>query len=201
MMSVLAGVPVKSFAAAKNRLAAALPPGARIALSQEMAMRTCVLLKRASARPLIMAADPTVADWANDLGLEVSLENGSDLNEAAGATVALASGQPWIVIHADLPLLDSEILTCLIPAIAAGHSVIGPSRDGGTPVIGGNMSSFEFRYGPSSYQRHLRLLALTDPTVVVDARLAIDLDDPSDLEAVRGRVPWIADILDSLANP
>ena len=199
-MSVLAGVPVKSFAAAKNRLAAALPPRARVALSQEMARRTCVLLTGAGARPLIMAADPNVAAWAKDLGLEVSLEDGSDLNEAGRATVALACGQPWLVIHADLPLLDSEILTGLITAVSEGHSVIGPSRDGGTPVIGGNLSSFAFSYGPSSYQHHLRLLAPTGPTVVVDARLAIDLDDPTDLDAVRRRVPWIADIVDSLAN-
>jgi 2-phospho-L-lactate/phosphoenolpyruvate guanylyltransferase len=200
MMSILAGVPVKSFAAAKNRLATALPPQARIAISQEMARRTCLLLDEAGARPLVLAADEVVAEWAVDLGLEVSLEKGSDLSEAAEAAVALAAGQPWIVVHADLPLLDLQILTSLVAAVAAGHTVIGPSRDGGTPVIGGSGSLFTFSYGPSSYHRHLRRLTSSDPTVVVDARLAIDLDDPTDLRAVSGRVPWIAKILDSLAN-
>ena len=199
-MSILAGVPVKSFAAAKNRLSTALPPQARVAISQEMARRTCLLLDEAGAQPLVLAADEFVAAWATDLGLDVSLEKGSDLNEAAEAAVARASGQPWLLIHADLPMLDRQILVSLVAAVAAGHTVIAPSRDGGTPVIGGSLASLAFSYGPSSYHRHLHRLASSNPTVVVDGRLAIDLDDPTDLKAVRERVPWIAEILDSLAN-
>ena len=201
MQTVLAGVPVKSFAAAKKRLAAAVPPEVRIALSQEMARRTCLLLAGTGARPLIMASDANVAGWARTQGLEVSLEDGSDLNQAAAATVALASGQPWLVIHADLPLLDSEVLSPLVAAIATGGSVIAPSRDGGTPLVGGSLTNIAFRYGASSYHRHLRILAATARvSVVVDRRLAIDLDDPTDLKVVRHRVRWIGEIFDTLGS-
>jgi 2-phospho-L-lactate guanylyltransferase (CobY/MobA/RfbA family) len=168
-MPIVAGVPVKSFAAAKMRLAAAIAADARIALSQEMARRTCSVL-----------------------------DERSDLNQAAASAVAAAYGQPWLVLHADLPLLDSEILATLLAVVQNGRSVIAPSRDGGTPAIGGSLTTFAFGYGPSSFRGHLRRLARTDPRVLVDPRLAIDLDEPSDLEVVRSRVPWIATILDSL---
>lgn len=197
-MPILAGVPVKSFSAAKKRLAAAIAPEARIALSQEMARRTCTLLAEAGARPLVLAADIQVARWAKELALEVMLDQGSDLNQAARAAVAVASGRPWLLIHADLPLLDSEVIAGLLAAIDAGRAVIAASRDGGTPAIGASLNTFAFSYGPSSYHRHLQLLAPADPTVVIDPRLAIDLDEPSDLEVLRRRVPWMATIVDSL---
>ena len=199
-MPIVAGIPVKSFAAAKKRLAAAIAPEARIALSQEMARRTSTLLSEVGARPLILAADTEVAKWAKALALEVVVDQGSDLNQAASATVAIASGQPWLLLHADLPLLDSEVLATLLAAVGDGRAVIAPSRDGGTPAIGASVKAFAFSYGPSSFHRHLRLLAPTDPTVLVDRRLAIDLDEPTDLEAVRRRVPWMASILDSLES-
>jgi 2-phospho-L-lactate guanylyltransferase len=197
-MPIVAGVPVKSFSAAKMRLAAAIAPDARIALSQEMARRTCDLLAAAGARPLVLAADTEVARWARALAHEVVLDENSDLNKAAAAAVTLASGQPWLLLHADLPLLDSAVLATLLAAVADGRSVIAPSRDGGTPAIGASVTTFEFGYGPSSFHRHLRQLAPTDPKVLVDPRLAIDLDEPSDLTVVRRRIPWMATILDSL---
>jgi len=199
-MAVLAGVPVKPFVAAKQRLAATVPPQARIALSQEMARRTCEHLDRAGARPMVLAGDTEVARWAQGLSIEVVLENGSDLNRAAHTVVAIASGQPWLLIHADLPLLDSDIISGLIEALGGGRPVIAPSRDGGTPAVGASLASFAFSYGPSSYHRHLRLLAPADPIVVVDPRLAIDLDEPTDLAVLRRRVRWMATLLDSLGQ-
>jgi 2-phospho-L-lactate guanylyltransferase len=197
-MPIVAGVPVKSFSAAKMRLAAAIAPDARIALSQEMARRTCALLAEAGARPLVLAADTEVTRWAKALAHEVVLDENSDLNQTAATAVTVASGQPWLLLHADLPLLDSEVLATLLAAVEDGQSVIAPSRDGGTPAIGASVTTFNFGYGPSSFHRHLRRLAPTDPKVLIDPRLAIDLDEPSDLEVVRRRVPWIATILDSL---
>ncbi len=197
-MPIVAGVPVKSFSAAKKRLAAAIAPETRIALSQEMARRTCTLLAEVGARPLVLAADTEVARWAKALALEVVLDEGLDLNQAAAAAVAVASDQPWLLLHADLPLLDSEVLARLLAAVSDGQPVIAPSRDGGTPAIGASVTAFAFSYGPSSFHRHLRMLAPSDPTVLVDPRLAIDLDEPTDLEVVRRRVPWIATVLDSL---
>lgn len=198
-MPIVAGVPVKSFSAAKMRLSAAIPADARIALSQEMARRTCGLLAEVGAGPLVLAADTEVARWARTQAYEFVLDEGLGLSQAAAAVVEFASGQPWLLLHADLPLLDSEVVAKLSAALEDGQSVIAPSRDGGTPALGASLETFDFGYGPSSFHRHLRRLASSDPKVLVDPRLAIDLDDPSDLEVVRRRVPWIATILDSLA--
>lgn len=197
-MPIVAGVPVKSFSAAKKRLAVTVAAEARIALSQEMARRTCTLLAEVGTRPLVLAADTEVARWAKGLALEVVIDQASHLNQTASAVVAIASGQPWLILHADLPLLDTEILATLLAEIAEGGSVIAPSRDGGTPAVGASLTVFEFQYGPSSFHRHLRQLAPAHPAVLVDPRLAVDLDEPSDLNAVRRRVPWMATILDSL---
>ena len=198
-MPIVAGVPVKSFSAAKKRLAAAIAPEARIALSQEMARRTCILLAGVGAKPLVLAADTEVARWAKALAMEVVLDQGSDLNQAAAAVVTIASGQPWLIVHADLPLLDTEVLATLVAAVADGGSAIAPSRDGGTPAIGASLTAFDFslrpvQLPPSSAPARSQLTR----RCVVDPRLAIDLDDPSDLNAVRRRVPWMAAILDSL---
>ena len=198
-MRIVAGVPVKSFSTAKKRLADTIGPAARIALSQEMAKRTCLLLAEAGALPLVLAADQAVARWAKELALEVAIDDGPGLNEAAGGALTIANGDPWLIIHADLPLLDMEVTHRLVAMLEAGRAVIAPSRDGGTPVVGGSLPSFEFSYGPGSYHRHLRLLASASPHVAVDPRLAIDLDEPTDLGVVRRRVPWMAAVLDSLA--
>ena len=197
-MPIMAAVPVKSFWAAKQRLATAVAPEGRIALSQEMARRTCTLVAEAGAAPLVLAADVEVAKWAQSLALEVILDGCSDLNHAAREAVAIASGRPWLLIHADLPLLDLEVLSILMAGVDRGGSVIAASRDGGTPALGASLTEFDFSYGPSSFKRHLRRLAPHDPTVVIDPRLAIDLDDPSDVEIVRRRVPWMTTILDTL---
>lgn len=199
-MQILAGVPVKSFTTAKNRLAPAIGREARIAVSQELARRTCLLLAEAGVRPLVLAADTEVARWAQDLAVEVIVDQDQYLDHAAGSAVAAAAGRPWLVIHADLPLLDSDVLSRVIPALEAGGTVIAPSRDGGTPLIGASLTTFAFSYGPGSYHRHLRSLAPTRPTVVIDPRVAIDLDDPSDLTAVRRKVPWLTTVLDSLVQ-
>jgi 2-phospho-L-lactate guanylyltransferase len=198
-MPIIAGVPVKSFLMAKKRLADTIDPTARLALSREMAKRTCLLLAEAGARPLVLAADQVVAGWAEELRFEMAIDDGSGLNGAARRAVAIADGRPWLIVHADLPLLDVKVTSRLIAAVGAGHPVIAPSRDGGTPVVGGSSTSFVFSYGPGSYHRHLRELASAGPHILVDPRLAIDLDEPTDLRVVRARVPWMAATLDSLA--
>jgi 2-phospho-L-lactate guanylyltransferase len=195
--SVLAGVPVKSFEAAKQRLAAGLAREARIGLSQEMARNTCRLLERADVELLILAGDERVAEWGDQFGWEVLLDQGSDLNLAATSVVERADG-PWLICHADLPFLDGEVLTRLLAGLSAQGSVIPPSRDGGTSALGSSLDSFRFAYGPGSFRRHLGLLLDPPSRVLVDPRLAIDLDDPSDLEVARARIPWIAKLLDTL---
>jgi 2-phospho-L-lactate guanylyltransferase len=201
MATVLAGVPVKPFAAAKQRLAPVLSLPARMAISQELTRRTCQALATAGAEPLILAADRDVARWAQNLGLEAAFDLGSSLTRAAAAVPARAGGRrPWLICHADLPFLDATVLAHAIRLLEGGRPVIAPSRDGGTPLLGARLPRFAFSYGPLSFHRHLTALAALQPVVLADRRLAVDLDQPSDLEAAR-RVRWIAELADTLGSP
>jgi 2-phospho-L-lactate guanylyltransferase len=198
-MTVIGAVPIKPFGSSKQRLAAALPLPGRIAVSKEMAYRTLQCLSVAGAQPLVLAANKEVAAWATAKGWDVLVEEG-DLNSAAEAAVKRTSvgGDPWMIVHADLPLLEPHAITPAIRELDARGSVICPSQDGGTTVIGSGQMSFRFAYGPSSFHVHLQRLTPLNPLVLVDSRLAIDLDDPSDLEFFATRVGWLAQLLDTL---
>lgn len=197
---MIAAIPVKPFAAAKQRLASVLPPDAREVISREMAQRTLHCVALAGADPVVLAADDEVEDWAGENGWAALLDRGSDLNRAAQAAVEMASAHevPWLIVHADLPLLEPATLIPAIRALSNGVPVISPSRDGGTTLIGAASHSFRFSYGSSSFQRHLHEMRTDNPVVLVDARLAIDLDDPSDLAFAASRVGWLAQLLDTL---
>jgi len=197
---VIGAVPIKPFQAAKRRLQEVLTPTKRASVSRELAARTIEALQMAGAIPLILAADEEVAQWGHDQGLAVILDVQSDLNAAAGLAVAEAHRQqrPWLVIHVDLPMLTQDVLGRATSLVTQRQPVIAPSSDGGSPLLGSDRSRFDFAYGPGSFQRHLRLLAIDSPVVLIDPALAIDLDGPDDLAALRHRVPWLAEMTDTL---
>lgn len=196
----MGAIPIKPFQSAKGRLREALTPAVRASVSRQLAADTAEALQSAGATPLVIAADAEVAAWGENLGLAVILDENSDLNAAATLAVAEASRQrlPWMVLHVDLPMLNPEVLRHAISVISEHRPVIAPSSDGGTPLLGTNGAQFDFAYGPGSFQRHLRLLAAQLPVVMVDPRLAIDLDGPDDLRALARRVHWLAEMTDTL---
>jgi 2-phospho-L-lactate guanylyltransferase len=197
-VSVLCCIPVKPFEAAKQRLAAVMQPATRRRLSRALAAHTLEVAARSGAVPLILAADHEVATWARSEEVEALLDLGSPLNVAAAGGVALAGrrGMPWMICHADLPLLEEADLEPMVTAVALGQDVIAPSTDGGTTVLGSERRDIEFAYGPVSFHRHLP--QLRSPLIRVAAGTSIDLDEPADLVAAlnhpRGR--WLR--LDSL---
>jgi 2-phospho-L-lactate guanylyltransferase len=201
-VKVLCGIPVKPFGAAKGRLATVLPSAQRRELSRRLAAHTVEVVAVAGAVPLILAGDDEVGAWAETLGVEVSFEEGADLNRAAAAAVRLAHRRNlgWLICHADLALLTSADLTPLIERVASGGWVIAASSDGGTTVIGGNASSFRFAYGAASFHRHLQSLTGQDPSVHISPGLSIDLDGPADLSAVRDQAAWMSLGLDTLPD-
>lgn len=201
-MAVIGAVPIKPFASSKQRLAGALPPLARSVASKEMAHRTLQCLDLVGADPLVVAADEEVAAWAAEQGWEATVDHG-DLNTAAATAVkeSVVRGGPWLIVHADLPLLEPSTLIPAMRVLLDQGSVISPSRDGGTTLIGSSLPSFSFAYGPGSFHAHLQRMQPQSPLVLVDIRLGIDLDDPSDLTFAATRVGWVAQLLDTLQEP
>ncbi len=183
MTRPLVGVPVKPFGVAKSRLAPRLDAAARRRLGQALALRTASRAAEAGGEPAIVTGDAGVAAWAGANGIEVIPEPAPGLDAAASAVVAAAalSGRPWLIVHADLPLLTEDDLARVMEIAGADRPALAPARDGGTNVLAGS-GRFRFAYGPDSFHRHLRR-AGSRAVVVTNVSLALDLDTLADLEA------------------
>lgn len=181
---VVAAVPVKPFGIAKRRLSEVLSPEERRWLGEELARRTVETIAAANVTPLVLSADDHVTEWARRSGIDVLLDEGSSLDQAATTALAhvLGQGLGWMIIHADLPVLGADDVLAAAKLIESGRSVIAPSSDGGTSAIG-SADPIGFAYGPGSFHRHLAVLR--DPVVVTGIGWALDLDTSSDLEAAR----------------
>lgn len=196
-MEVLAAVPARQSISPKSRLASVLSPEVRRLLSLEMAARVLKAVSEAGARPLVLAADRPVLDWATERGWDAVLDRRPSLNAAAAGAVEVAErlDVAWMVVHADLPLLAPEDIRAAAGALESAGWVLAPSSDGGTSLIGGRGDpGFDFAYGKASFHRHLSRLRHRSPRILYRLGLALDLDRPSDLQAVlshpRGR--WLA---------
>lgn len=195
-MSVLVGVPVKRFHVAKQRLSPVLSARARSRLGRELASRTLAAVQAAGTRPVVLAADRPVARWASDQGLSVLIDRHEGLDCAAAALVAEARAvdAPWLIVHADLPLLTPADIGRATAILDRGESPVAPTDDGGTSLIGGS-DEMRFSYGPASFHRHLARLSAVRAAVQVVVRLglSLDLDGPADLMAARShhRGTWL----------
>ena len=176
-------IPVKSFTAAKGRLADVLDPAGRADLARSMA--TTVATVAAPLPVWVVCDDDAVATWARSVGANVLWKPGRGLNGAVEEGVvdlAHLDIDRVVVAHADLPhatgfshLLDLD------------EVVLVPDRhdDGTNVIVAPTHSRFEFAYGPGSFRRHERTaerLGLS-VTVVRDERLGWDVDRPDDLLA------------------
>jgi 2-phospho-L-lactate/phosphoenolpyruvate guanylyltransferase len=175
-------VPVKAFAAAKQRLAGRLDVAGRRALAQAMAM---TVLRAAAPLPTaVVCDDEDVRAWATDAGAEAVWTPGLGLNGAVEAGVAHLARRGVarvIVAHADLPL--AQELAWL--AHGAGVTLVPDRHGDGTTVacVPGDVG-FRFAYGPGSFAAHRAEAARLGLTarLVSDRRLGWDVDLPADLE-------------------
>ncbi len=185
MLEVTIGIPVKPFPAAKRRLAEVLDGPRRAELGRQLADRTVQAVVESGARALILSADDDVTLWADSIGVDVLLDEGSSLNRAAESAVAHIRGMggAWAILHADLPILSDADLSPAVSHLAVGGSVVAPSSDGGTSMVGAALDWMSFAYGAGSFHRHLAALAGHEPLVVINRGLLLDLDTPDDMAA------------------
>lgn len=181
--SITAFVPIRSFDG-MTRLSDHLLPDERRRLSRRIAERVVDAADAAGLAVTIVTGDDDVRQWATNVK-KVGLLTEPDpagLNAAAEAAVAAALDNPWLVIHADLPAIEANDLMAAAELLDNG-TVLSPSHDGGTSLIGGIGGPFPFRYGPGSFQRHFAAVQ-GRAAVLVRSGLALDLDQPSDLAAL-----------------
>ena len=203
-MRTLAILPVKSFGAAKQRLADALGVGARQALAQAMVSDVLTSLRRTPGLDgiVVVTADRAAEAAASGGGVRV-LHDAAQAGQSEAARIGIrhALDEGWervILVPGDTPLVQPGELAGLVSG--ARGVVIVPDRHGtGTnALVLSPPDAIEPSFGPGSFDRHVAAAEAADvPHRVEEVRtLALDVDTPADLaelaaelEVRRGQAP------------
>jgi 2-phospho-L-lactate guanylyltransferase len=198
-MSTIAILPVKSFVAAKQRLAGMLGAGSRQALALAMFSDVLSSLRRVSVLDAVavVTADHTAEAAALAARVEVlrdSERNGQSEAARIGIRYALAAGfDRALLVPGDTPLIDPNEVTRLLDR--APPVAVVPDRHGtGTnALVLSPPDAIEPSFGPGSFARHTAAAeaAGTGHSVERVPTLMLDVDTPEDLaelsSALKGR--------------
>ena len=207
-MSTIAILPVKSFGAAKQRLAPALGSGSRQALAQAMFSDVLASLRRVPGLDAVavVTSDPVAESAA--LGERVKvLPDTEDAGQSVAAMIGIRHAQALgfervLLVPGDTPLLDPAELQGLL---RRGHeeqlgALIVPDRHGtGTNALLLNPpDAIEPSFGPGSRARHVAAAEVAGvpfaldyaPTLMLDVDTADDLAELTMmLDSRRGQAP------------
>ena len=204
-MKTLAILPVKSFGAAKQRLAESLGAGSREALAQAMFSDVLTTLRRTAEfdEIAVITADSSAGSAARGHGVVVladTLQQGQSPAAQIGIRHALAHGFERVaLIPGDTPLVRPSDLAGLLSRSHPGVTIV-PDRHGtGTnALVLTPPDAIEPSFGPGSCARHLALAEEAGVPHRIDevGVLALDVDTPDDLatlsaelEQRRGQAP------------
>jgi len=199
-MPTLAILPLKSFAAAKQRLQEELTPSPRRALAEAMFSDVLIALRRAESvdETLVITADHGAQRTAGGHGAVVldEQERGHNVAAAKGIRVALERGfGRALLVPGDCPLLDPQQLDELIAHPTQPRSaLIVPDRHGtGTnALLLTPPDSLKPAFGPGSCERHVSVAEGGAATEVVDVpSLALDIDTPDDLDVLQATLATV----------
>jgi 2-phospho-L-lactate/phosphoenolpyruvate guanylyltransferase len=204
-VKTLAILPVKSFGAAKQRLAESLGAGARQALAQAMFTDVLSSLRRAPELDeiVVVTSDRVAESAAGGHRVRVLADTAhAGQSEAAliGIRHALAEGfERAVLVPGDTPLVERDDLARLLAPAAPGV-VIVPDRHGtGTnALVLTPPDAIAPSFGPGSFARHVALAEAAGVPHRVEhvSALELDVDTPGDLaelaaqlELRRGQAP------------
>lgn len=189
-------LPLKEFAASKQRLAGVLSVTERARLLQSMVgdVLGVLTLHREIERIAICSRDRSALWLANYYGVDFIEENrarGGDLNSAVNAAVRdlAANGCTDILVaHGDLPLLSAQDISTLLHCHRSADQcavTIAPDRRGiGTNLMAWRpLEKLQAQYGTDSFARHCaQARALNMQLSVCElAGARCDIDEPEDL--------------------
>ena len=192
-MKTLAILPVKSFGAAKQRLAESLGTGSRQALAQAMFSDVLATLRHTEELDeiAVITADRTAESAARGQGVIVladTVQAGQSQAAHIGIRHALAHGFDRVaLVPGDTPLLRPADLAGLLARSGPGVSVVPDRRGTGTnALVLTPPDAIDPSFGPESCARHVALAEVAKVAVRIDEvpTLALDVDTADDLAAL-----------------
>ncbi len=203
-MRTIAILPVKSFGAAKQRLAGQLGAGSRQALAQAMFSDVLTSLRHVAGLDAVAVVTADRVAESVALGQSVHVlrdpeQQGQSQAASIGICHAIDAGyERVLLVPGDTPLLDPEEVDGLL-AQAPPVAVV-PDRHGtGTnALLLAPPDAIAPSFGPGSFERHTGAAraAGVEPVVAELSTLMLDVDTPDDLaelslalETRRGHAP------------
>lgn len=195
-------LPLKDLVQAKTRLGGLLRPSERRALAQAMAEDVlAVLAGHAELSRITLVSDDPGADLlARKHGADCWSERSlacsglNNLMQCASERLMASGNEPLLVMHCDLPLLmNDDISAVLASERASGGLVIGCDRQGrGTNLLAFGAGAMpRFCFGTDSCAGHLASAhsAGVPAQILQRSGIAIDVDEPADLQYAMDRLP------------
>lgn len=194
---IWAVVPVKDTAAAKQRLASALPQHLRRAFFLAMLEDVLAALADVSglAGRLLVTTDVAAIDLAARYGAEWQAEGAADGHTGAVAAAARRLARErrggMLTLPGDIPLVTADEIARLVAAHRPAPSfTIAPSHDeqGSNAIILSRPDAVPLRFGDDSFFPHLAAAEARGiaPTVLHLPGIALDIDNPDDLAHFAG---------------
>ncbi len=183
-------VPVKEPGIAKSRLSSLMTAAERSQFAWAM-LQDLIRVVQPLPWPVVFVTNShRVAAHAGKLGYRVLLEaeqtSESASIDAASGLLKSEGVEAVLRLPADIPMAQScDVVELVSQAAAAPCAVMAPSQDrmGTNALLRVPPDVFPSRFGHNSFVLHLReaAAAVAQVRVVENARLALDLDDPSDI--------------------
>jgi 2-phospho-L-lactate guanylyltransferase len=189
-------LPLKEFAAAKQRLGGVLSAAERARLFQAMVEDVLFTLSgHGGLEDVVICSSDPAASWLACY-YEVAFLSEAELGCAGLNAVVNAAAQRFareglrdlLVVHGDLPLLSGADIAALLAAHRAGGEravTIAPDRrrTGTNLLAWRSLPEFSVGYGRDSFQRHCARARQhgVEPTVCDLPGGSCDIDEPEDL--------------------
>jgi len=193
-LKATAVLPVKRFAAAKQRLAAGVGKTRRAEIVAAMLEDVLEAIgdARLVDRTLVVTSEPLAADLAASVGAEVVADPDQGGHSGAALAGASRAGElgagSVVMLPGDCPLLDPLELDRLLTGLPKRFVAVVPDRHGtGTnALVLAPPSAIEPSFGEGSRARHVAAVRAAGVPYAVEElpSLSLDLDTPADVVAL-----------------
>ncbi|MCF8474006.1 MAG: 2-phospho-L-lactate guanylyltransferase [Emcibacter sp.] len=195
---IWAVLPLKGLKNSKKRLSNILSEPERMGLVAAMAQDMLSALTRSRLAGILVVSDSDeIGQLVRSYPVELIPESkNKGLSEAISHAATVLSSRnikAMMVIHGDIPLIQTEDINTVLEAVQPKPSVtIVPckNRDGTNVMVCSPPDIIPFYYGQNSFSSHLNaaLKCGIKTTQVINDRLALDIDTASDLKDLLGHM-------------